>query len=150
MKICNFIVFLLISTHAIGDVDNVSDAVSVSVGKILLFQDLNTRYQAGNVGLGHYYLPDMINKEYKSSISDLDVDNRLRFIWGVISFAKFGSHGTEEFSSLIESCCAKEFVLSAEEYINQADVNRKKSSAYVDERMVNKANFFLKALRSYR
>ncbi|MCA0902210.1 hypothetical protein [Microbulbifer agarilyticus] len=142
-----FLSLLLFFTSYVGaQEDSVHESVQKSIGKILLYQDINTRYLVGNPGNGHYYLPYIIQEEYETSISSLSVEDRVRFIWGVISFAKFGSHGTAEFAGLIKKCCASEFRDSAESYLKKAEENGNKSPAYIDESMVFKAKFFLRSI----
>lgn len=140
------VVLVFLSFSAFGQADRVSDVFSASVGRILLYQNLNTQYEVGNPGLGHYYLPEMIKMEYKEFIAGLEAEDRLNFVWGVISFAKFGAHGTAEFTALIHDCCEAEFIESANQFMELADRNREKSANYVDESMVHKADFFVNSL----
>lgn len=140
-------ILILISCNCFSEpIRELNDSVALSIGRIQMYQDRVTRYEEGRVSLGHYYLPEFIQSEYESSIEQLSTQEKVDFIWGIISFAKFGEYGTTAMAELIINCCKDEFLASANAFIIKAD-NALLSRSYVDESMLHKARFFVRAVQ---
>ncbi|MBB3169344.1 hypothetical protein [Simiduia aestuariiviva] len=118
------------------------ELVYSSLGRLLAYQNQATRYKVESPTFAHSYLPGMIQKEYDENIYKLSKEQQIEFIWGVISFAKLGSDGTEDLAHLIYDCCPKEFIQSVDVYLSQAEKYEAMSPNYVDQDLVHKAKYF--------
>ncbi len=145
------LILLLLAPVCSAEPDiEINDDLALALGRIQHYQDMVTRYEAGNKGLGHYYLGQFVKEEYDARIAQLPVKNRIEYFWGVIALAKFGVDGTEQMTELIAACCANAFITSAHEYLKNAEIAGKESPNYVDERMVKKAKFFMAAVSQHK